>query len=66
MLREMYSCSYEKIWTNISPRYGIAEHSAFVAGEVKFNEDTSWSNPTIKDWTDVKKIALIKFSFFSY
>lgn len=43
---------------SIIPRYGIAEHSAFVAGDVDFSEDTSWPHPVIKDYRDAKKLEL--------
>ncbi|MEX0332417.1 MAG: hypothetical protein AB3N64_13430 [Puniceicoccaceae bacterium] len=38
--------------------YGIAEHSAFVAGEVGFGTDTSWPHPVLNDYADLDKLKL--------
>ena len=40
------------------PRYGIAEHSAFVGGEVDFSEDTSWHHAILKDYVDIDQLEL--------
>lgn len=40
------------------PRYGIAEHSAFVGGKVEFSEDTSWHHAIVKDYTDLDRLEL--------
>jgi hypothetical protein len=37
---------------------GIGEYSAFVAGEVVFKEDTSWSLPVIQNWDDIDQLVL--------
>jgi hypothetical protein len=38
--------------------YGIAEQSAFVAGEVGFGRETSWSHPILHDYSDLDKLEL--------
>lgn len=38
--------------------HGIGIHSAYVAGDIKFTEDTSWSAPVIETWEDLDRIAL--------
>jgi hypothetical protein len=38
--------------------FGIGEYSAFVAGEVIFQEDTSWVTPAIHDWADLDGLEL--------
>ena len=38
--------------------YGIAEQSAFVAGEVGFGRETSWSHPMLHDYGDLDKLEL--------
>ena len=42
------------------PRYGIAEHSAFVGegARVDFNASTSWPHPIIRDYGDMAKLEL--------
>ncbi len=40
------------------PRYGIAEHSAFLGGEVDFSEDTSWHHQILNSYDDVAKLEL--------
>jgi hypothetical protein len=40
------------------PRFGIAEHSAFIGGEVEFSADTSYVHPCISDWTDLDRLEL--------
>ncbi len=42
----------------LSPRYGIAEHSAFVAGEVDFSSMTSWPHPVISDYSELASLEL--------
>lgn len=42
----------------ISPSFGIAEHTAFIGGEVEFSEQTSWHHQLIKNWDDVNKLEL--------
>ena len=40
------------------PRFGIAEHSAFIGGEVEFSADTSYVHPCIRDWSDLDRLEL--------
>lgn len=42
------------------PRYGIAEHSAFVGENVQvdFSENTSWPHPIVLDYDDLDKLVL--------
>lgn len=40
------------------PRYGIAEHSAFVAGDVDFSATTSWPHPVIRDYSQLSDLEL--------
>ncbi len=40
----------------VVPFLGIGDYSAFLAGDVAFAPDTSWSNPVIIDWDDMYKI----------
>lgn len=42
----------------ISPWFGIAEHSAFLGGDVDFSQSTSWHLPVIDDWNDMNKLAM--------
>lgn len=37
---------------------GIGEYSAYVAGEVTFAEDTSWSTPVLERWEDLDSLEL--------
>lgn len=37
---------------------GIGEYSAYVAGEVTFGEDTSWSTPVLERWEDLDQLRL--------
>ncbi len=37
--------------------YGIAEHSAFVGGEVHFSSDTSYPHPAIEDFSQAKNLT---------
>jgi hypothetical protein len=61
--------SLEQYWMNrmgvdddlipaISPWFGIAEHSAFVGGEVDFSSESSWHHPIIKKWSDLDRLQL--------
>ena len=38
--------------------HGIGIHSAYVAGDIEFTQDTSWSRPVIESWEDMHKISL--------
>lgn len=38
--------------------HGIGIHSAFVAGNPIFSEDTSWSEPVIKTWENLDRLTL--------
>lgn len=43
---------------------GIGDYSAFVAGDIVFTEDTSWSQPILKnleDWKDIEEIGESKW-----
>lgn len=40
-----------------APWYGIAEHSAFVGGEVTLERETSYCKPVCKEITDFKKLS---------
>lgn len=37
--------------------HGIGIHSAYVAGDIQFGPDTSWSQPVIYDWSDLEHIS---------
>lgn len=37
---------------------GIGEYSAYVAGEVVFQEDTSWATPAVYEWADLDGLEL--------
>ncbi|NLE19518.1 MAG: hypothetical protein GX623_01750 [Clostridiales bacterium] len=41
---------------NLSPMLGIADYSAFVAGDVTFARDTSWSTPVLKSLEDYLRL----------
>ncbi len=43
---------------SLGPWYGIAEHSAFLGGEVEYSEDTSWHHIVMNDYSDRNKIAM--------
>ena len=43
---------------SLYPRFGIAEHSAFVGGEVEFGADTSYAHPCIREWGDLDRLEL--------
>lgn len=40
----------------ISPALGIGDYSAFVTGEIDFRQDTSWSQPSLKEVDDWKHL----------
>ncbi|MGI6672118.1 MAG: uroporphyrinogen decarboxylase family protein [Christensenellales bacterium] len=42
----------------LGPWYGIAEHSAFLGGEVSYAEDTSWHHQLMDDPGELDKISL--------
>jgi len=42
----------------ITPWYGIAEHSAFIGGEVDFSDNTSWHHKLINSYEDMDKLVL--------
>jgi hypothetical protein len=44
--------------SDIFIHHGIGIHSAYVAGDIEFTEDTSWSKPVIKTWEDFDRITL--------
>jgi len=44
----------------ISPILGIGDYSAFVAGDIVFSEDTSWSQPVLEnleDWRNLEEVG---------
>ena len=43
---------------DIFMHHGIGIHSAFVAGQPEFGEDTSWSHPVIRSWDDMDNLSL--------
>jgi hypothetical protein len=38
--------------------HGIGIHSAYVAGDIEFTEDTSWSHPVLQTWDDLDRLTL--------
>jgi hypothetical protein len=40
----------DDIIPSVTARYGIAEHSAFMGGEVSFTENTSWHHKHVEDY----------------
>lgn len=40
----------------ITPNLGIGDYSAFVAGEIIFQKDTSWSQPCLNELEDFRKL----------
>ena len=40
------------------PWFGIAEHSAFIGGNVDFSEETSWHHQLINQWSDFDNLEL--------
>lgn len=45
---------------SIYPWFGIAEHSAYVGGDVDFSADTSWHYPIIQTWDDLDDLQLVE------
>lgn len=43
---------------SIAPWYGIAEHTAFLGGEVEFSAETSYNRVILKDWADFDSLRL--------
>ena len=43
----------------VSPVLGIGDYSAFVAGDIVFAEDTSWSQPVLETAGDYKRLPLL-------
>jgi len=43
---------------SITAWYGIAEHSAYVGGDVVFEKETSYHKPFLTDWDDLDKLVL--------
>ena len=43
---------------SIAPWYGIAEHTAFLGGEVELSETTSYNHVILPDWADFDKLKL--------
>ncbi len=65
-LCEMYAASFDartRIDDNmipaVTPLLGIGDYSAFVAGEIHFQRDTSWSKPVLNSLRDVKALPAI-------
>jgi len=42
----------------VCPHFGIAEHSAFMGGEVEFTEHTSWVHPVVTEWDRLSSLEL--------
>ncbi|MFA5341559.1 MAG: hypothetical protein WC332_07265 [Clostridia bacterium] len=42
----------DDIIPSLTARYGIAEHSAFMGGEVSFTENTSWHHKHVEDYSN--------------
>lgn len=42
----------------MAPWYGIAEHTAFLGGNVQISGNTSWHHQIIHTWDDRKKVSL--------
>jgi hypothetical protein len=43
----------------VTPVLGIGDYSAFVAGEILFQKDTSWSKSVLKNLRDIKNLPAI-------
>jgi len=43
---------------SLAPWYGIAEHTAFLGGEVEFTADTSFNHQILADWADFDRLKL--------
>lgn len=48
----------DDVFAAVSPWYGIAEHTAFLGGEIEFSPDTSYNHPVLTDWADFDKLKL--------
>jgi len=48
----------DDLFPSINPWYGIAEHSAFVGGNVDFSNETSWHHQLIHTYKDMDKLSL--------
>lgn len=48
----------DDLFASIAPWYGIAEHTAFLGGEVDFSETTSYNHTILKDWADLGTLRL--------
>lgn len=43
---------------DVYSNHGIGIHSAYVAGDIIFSSDTSWSHPVIENWDDLDRLTL--------
>jgi len=48
----------DDLFPSIAPWYGIAEHTAFLGGEVEFSTSTSYNHIIAPEWEDVKNLKL--------
>lgn len=48
----------DDMFPSITPWYGIAEHTAFLGGEVEFSTSTSYNHVIMPDWADLDKLKL--------
>lgn len=48
----------DDLYPATNPWYGIAEHTAFVGGDVDFSETTSWHHQVLKDYDQFDKLSL--------
>ena len=55
---EQRSEIYDDLLPSVYPWFGIAEHSAIVAGEIHFSETTSFQIPYITTWDKLDSIVL--------
>jgi len=51
-------CVKDDSFPTIVPTYGIAEHTAYLGGEVVLQEDTSYHKPILTEWADFDKLSL--------
>ncbi|MBT3271801.1 MAG: hypothetical protein HN368_01505 [Spirochaetales bacterium] len=42
----------------VFPKFGFAEHIAFLGNEVEFTESTSWAHPVVTDWSKLSELEL--------
>ena len=42
----------------LGPWYGMAEHSSFLGGEVKYSADTSWQEPVLSNPSQLERLSL--------